>query len=79
MATRVKSTSRPKKTDPVLADQGGRSMPGDPRHVAHLPLEEAIRVRAYQLYEERGRADGQALTDWLDAEAQINGSHESQR
>jgi hypothetical protein len=49
-------------------------MPGDPRNVASLPVEEAIRVRAYQLYEERGRVDGQALTDWLNAQAQINGS-----
>jgi hypothetical protein len=49
-------------------------MPSDPRHVSSLPAEEAIRVRAYQLYEERGRVDGQALKDWLNAEAQINGS-----
>jgi len=74
MASRVRSTPKPKRTDPVLPDQGGRSMPGDPRNVASLPVEEAIRVRAYQLYEERGRVDGQALTDWLNAQAQINGS-----
>jgi len=74
MASRVKSAPKAKRTDPVLPDQGGRSMPSDPRHVSSLPAEEAIRVRAYQLYEERGRVDGQALKDWLNAEAQINGS-----
>ena len=74
MASRVRSTPKPKRTDPVLPDQGGRSMPSDPRHVSNLLTEEAIRVRAYQLYEDRGRRDGQALTDWLKAEAQINGS-----
>ncbi len=33
--------------------------------------EEKIRLRAYQLYEERGRTDGHALDDWLQAEAEI--------
>jgi DUF2934 family protein len=34
-------------------------------------LEEAIRRRAYELYEERGREDGHDLDDWLRAEAEI--------
>lgn len=33
-------------------------------------LEERIRLRAYELYEERGRAPGHALDDWLRAEAE---------
>lgn len=32
-----------------------------------------IRERAYQLYEQRGRRDGYALQDWLQAEAEIAG------
>jgi hypothetical protein len=32
-------------------------------------LEERIRVRAYELYEQRGKQDGHALDDWLRAEA----------
>jgi hypothetical protein len=32
---------------------------------------EQIRERAYQLYEERGRLDGFAEGDWLQAEAEI--------
>lgn len=36
-------------------------------------LEERIRVRAYQLYEQRGRRDGHALDDWLQAEAELKG------
>jgi hypothetical protein len=32
---------------------------------------EQIRQRAYQLYEERGRLDGFAEEDWLQAEAEI--------
>jgi hypothetical protein len=34
-------------------------------------LEESIRVRAYQLYEQRGKRDGYALDDWLQAEAEL--------
>ena len=37
-------------------------------------LEEEIRRRAYQLYEERGRGDGHDLDDWLSAEAEISGT-----
>ncbi len=37
-------------------------------------LEGRIRLRAYQLYEQRGRRDGHALDDWLEAEAELSGS-----
>ncbi len=37
-------------------------------------LEEQIRLRAYALYEARGREDGHELDDWLQAEAEILGS-----
>ena len=30
-----------------------------------------IRRRAYKLYEERGKADGHALEDWLQAKADL--------
>jgi hypothetical protein len=36
-------------------------------------LEERIRLRAYELYEARGREDGHALDDWLQAEADFLG------
>jgi hypothetical protein len=34
-------------------------------------LEERIRVRAYELYEKRGKRGGHALDDWLQAEAEL--------
>jgi len=34
-------------------------------------LEKKIRLRARQLYEERGKADGKALEDWVKAESEI--------
>lgn len=36
-------------------------------------IEERIRLRAYELYERRGRGDGHALDDWLQAEAELRG------
>jgi hypothetical protein len=37
-------------------------------------LEEAIRRRAHEIYEERGREDGRDVEDWLHAEAEITGT-----
>jgi len=34
-------------------------------------LQERIRVRAYELYEQRGKRDGHALADWLQAKAEL--------
>jgi predicted small metal-binding protein len=36
-------------------------------------LEERIRVRAYELYEQHGKRDGHALDDWYQAEAELTG------
>jgi hypothetical protein len=38
-------------------------------------LEHAIRLRAYELYAQRGMTEGHAVHDWLAAEAEfLNGS-----
>ena len=34
-------------------------------------VQEQIRRRAYELYEERGRGDGYDLEDWLQAESEV--------
>lgn len=34
-------------------------------------LEDRIRIRAYELYEQRGKHDAHALDDWLQAEAEL--------
>ena len=36
-------------------------------------LEDRIRVRAYELYEQRGRVPGHEVDDWLQAEAELRG------
>ena len=51
-----------------------------PAYEHHRParLQEEIRHRAYQIWEERGRPEGEALHDWLRAEQEIL-SHEVRR
>ena len=50
--------SVPTKADLQKMDGGGE-------------LQDQIRARAYQLYEQRGRDDGHSLHDWLKAEAEL--------
>lgn len=53
------------------------SRPTAPTHAngdaanAQYSVEERIRYRAYELYEQRGRYDGAADQDWLRAEAEL--------
>ena len=42
-------------------------------------IEERIRRRAYELYEQRGGIEGFALDDWLQAEAEILGKQKGQK
>ena len=41
-----------------------------------IPLEERIRMRAHQLYVERGNESGSELDDWLQAEEEIGAAEE---
>ena len=43
-----------------------------------LPLEEQIRLRAYELYVQRGNESGSELDDWLQAESEILMAHEQE-
>jgi Protein of unknown function (DUF2934) len=45
----------------------------DSNKVDRSELESRIRNRAYELYEERGKSDGYALDDWLEAKAEVLG------
>jgi hypothetical protein len=37
----------------------------------HADLEPEIRLRAYELYEQRGYTNGRAEQDWFEAEQQV--------
>lgn len=41
-----------------------------------LPLEEQIRLRAHQLYIERGNESGSEMDDWLQAEEEVAAAQE---
>lgn len=56
---------------PVKKSTGkGRARPGVAAKPIELPdgMWERISRKAYELWEERGRQEGSALRDWLDAE-----------
>lgn len=36
-----------------------------------VEIQEQVRRRAYELYEQRGREDGHDLEDWLQAESEV--------
>ena len=42
-------------------------------------IEERIRQRAFELHEQRGRVDGFALDDWLQAETEILGAQKQRK
>ena len=44
------------------------------RDAASTTHEENVRARAYELYVVRGRIDGHAEEDWLQAEGEVTGS-----
>ena len=52
-------------------DQATKQFPATP-----VEAEDAIRRRAYEIYEQRGRADGFELDDWVQAETEVLGSRE---
>lgn len=45
--------------------------PRSPKPAYSSNIEERIRRRAYELYEQRDKVDGFALEDWLNAESEI--------
>ena len=57
----------PAKTKSISANGEQANKTSQPRN----GLEEVIRVRAYELYVERGLQDGFAQDDWLRAEAEV--------
>jgi Protein of unknown function (DUF2934) len=67
-ATPSMSTGTPRVSP--NAEQSGPAIQISKADWAH----ERIARRAYELYEERGRQDGQDLEDWVNAERQLVGA-----
>jgi len=70
--TTTKTSARTKKTQvmELVIPKNSRSAPED--------LESEIRIRAYELYEERGYAAGDERDDWIRAEQQVKAKHAGQ-
>jgi hypothetical protein len=49
--------------------------PDDLRAPDAAPMEEEVRLRAYELYQARGGAEGSELDDWVRAEKEVRGRH----
>ncbi len=64
-----KVTTRRKKTEVVSEVPSNGHTPVQTQQPA--ANEEQIRVRAYELYESRGRQDGDHQSDWFAAEAEL--------
>jgi len=60
---------RVSSVNPDAANSGNRNTSTASK--ANGDLEAAIRNRAYQIYEERGRTDGLAQEDWIQAEREV--------
>lgn len=64
-------SSRSERTKGPAEPETGAKVPEAP---AESPDPDRIARRAYELYRERGGADGAALEDWLAAEQELNRS-----
>lgn len=50
-----------------------RIEPERPNRLSHIPgnQQEQIRLRAFEIYQQRGKGDGYELEDWLQAESEV--------
>jgi hypothetical protein len=53
--------------------------PRSPKPDFSSDIGERIRQRAYELYQQRGRVEGFALDNWLQAETEILGAQKQQK
>src|SRR5690349_4834586 len=71
-STTKKTAKQPIPIDTPISTSGGSVSPSNtPATQAYPGIEEEIRQRAYELYEERGRQEGFHEQDWVRAETEI--------
>ena len=79
-ARATSSTTRSKKAaaTPAQENTALQQTSGNGNGNGNGNAEEAIRVRAYQLFEQRGRIHGYDVEDWFRAQAEVGtGAHHS--
>jgi hypothetical protein len=67
----VKITPEPRKKLEVVKSE--------PRRVVPINVEEEVRRRAYELYQQRGAGTGHAAEDWLIAEREVQQRYHQQQ
>lgn len=72
------STAPAKRTTSVNPDPANAGVKTGTAAKTNGDLEAAIRARAYELYEKRGRQDGLHDEDWLQAEREILAQQQQQ-
>lgn len=71
-AAQPKSTVTPIAQGTNVADAGNRTFqPAEHRTSGDQRIQEEIRIRAYELFEQRGRLEGFHDEDWARAEAEV--------
>lgn len=70
-----KSVKAPIPIDSGIAPAQPVSATTENQQGAHPVFEEEIRLRAYEIYEERGREDGFQDEDWSRAEMEVLARH----
>ena len=71
-STAKKQAKQPIPINTATSSASGSISPGNaPATQAYPGIEEQIRQRAYELYEERGRQEGFDQEDWTRAETEI--------
>jgi hypothetical protein len=74
---KASSTGKPVMKQPTpINENAGVSPNNTPAAPAYTGIEEEIRRRAYELYQERGRQDGFEQEDWARAETEILGKYQ---
>jgi len=59
-----------------MSEQRDKTSASQPQTAEGRPTHDEIELRAYQLYVERGGADGEDLGDWLQAERELIANYE---
>ena len=70
-AAQPKSSVTPIAQGTNVADAGNRTFQPEHRSSGDQRIQEEIRIRAYELFEQRGRLDGFDQEDWARAEAEV--------
>jgi hypothetical protein len=73
-AAEVKKAPEPRKMEVVRSEPRKNAAPPTP-----INLEDEIRRRAYELYQQRGNASGSEAEDWLTAEREVRQRYRQQQ